>query len=239
MDRSRKPAPTHEPGAAPVARRRLLLAAGAAMALPAILPRAASAALSPTPLPLRFQVFREGQRIGTHAIGFARDGETLRVSVRIEIAVELLFVTAYRYSHRNEETWRGGVLQAIATRTDDDGRVFSLEGRRMPEGLVLRDGEGRSVLPAATIPSSFWHPDLVAQDRLLNTQDGRLMAVRFAPGPQEAIPGDGGSIQARRYVCSGDLELELWRDRAARLAGMRFRAAADGSVIDYRREAAG
>ena len=184
---------------------------------------------------LFFELSRDETPIGRHEIRFARAAGRLDVDVRIDLEVELLFFTAFRYSHRNREVWQDGRLSAIRTETDDNGTDHSLVGRRTDDGLVVETGSGREILPAGLMPASWWHPETVGRQRLLNTQNGEVMTVRIAPGPLETIPGDGGTISARRYDCRGDLSLDLWRDLDDRLARIRFKAPADGSVIDYRR----
>lgn len=216
--------------------RRRFLGAAAGLALFSAWPARAGATV---PRDLAFDVFRRDTPIGSHRIGFRSQGDDLLVEVAIELEVAFLFVTAYRYSHRNRETWRDGRLQRIATVTDDNGRRFSVAGQRTERGLKVETDAEAAFVPGDLLPSSFWQPGLVRQDSLLNTQDGRVMAVRFEPGGWEEIPGDGGSLRARRFTCSGDLELDLWRDDADRLAGLRFLAARDGSVIDYRRRPVG
>jgi len=234
-------------------RRSFLVGAGAALLVAPAWPARADRRQD-----LAFDVLRGGNPIGSHRIGFRNEGEDLVVDVSIELEVTFLFVTAYRYSHRNRESWRDGRLRHIRTATDDNGRSFSLEGRGTGPGLRIKvahdgsqgdavgegdaggeDGSAAAVLPPGLLPSSFWHAELVHQDRLLNTQDGRVMQVRFEHGGRERIPGDGGTILARRYACRGDLELDLWRDEEDRLARLQFRAGLDNSVIDYRRRPPG
>lgn len=216
--------------------RRRFLGVAAGLALASAWPARAKASV---PRDLAFDVFRGNAPIGSHSIGFRAMGADLVVEVAIELEVTFLFVTAYRYSHRNREIWRDGLLQRIATVTDDNGRRFSVTGVRSGQGLRVETDEEAAFFPGDLLTSTFWQPALVRQDSLLNTQDGRVMAVRFEPGGWEEVAGDGGSVRARRFTCSGDLELDLWRDDADRLAGLRFLAARDGSVIDYRRRPVG
>ena len=63
------------------------------------------------------------------------------------------------------------------------------------------------------------------------------MLVRPAISQLGAEPirlATGEATPARRYVLSGDLDLELWYDASDAWVGMRF-TVDDGSVISYER----
>ena len=63
------------------------------------------------------------------------------------------------------------------------------------------------------------------------------MLVRPAisqPEPQPIHLASGAEMPAKRYVLTGDLDVELWYDVSDTWAGMRF-SVDDGSVISYER----
>jgi hypothetical protein len=49
------------------------------------------------PADLKFDVFRKGSHIGTHAIQFASSGDGLAVASQLELAVKVAFSTVYGY----------------------------------------------------------------------------------------------------------------------------------------------
>ena len=219
-------------------RRGLLLAGGGTLAL-ATLGRAAGAtgAVPAPPGDLGFDVFRSGDHIGSHTIRFDRDGDAVSVAIDIELAVTVLFVTVFRYAHTNRETWQGGRLERIRTRTDNNGEALCVDGERQGDRLKVEASAGRYELPPDVIPTSYWNYGTVDRSRLLNSQKGTPMDVRVAAGAVETVPGDGGVIEARRYAMSGDLELDLWYDGTDRLARIRFTPRTDSTPIDYVRRA--
>ena len=88
---------------------------------------------------LSFAVFRHGQQIGSHKLAFQQDGGQLKVSTSIDLAVKLVGITAYRYSHRAEELWSGGALLSLTSRTDDDGKQYMVQASRTGRrGLPFR-----------------------------------------------------------------------------------------------------
>jgi hypothetical protein len=205
--------------------RRLLLVLPLLFAVPA------SAAI-PDSDELFFDILRDGKRIGTHRINFAREGDLVDVAIDIRIQVKLLMLTVFSYEHRNRETWRDGELVEIDTATDHDGKTFAVRGERRSRGFEVDNGAGKTVLTGPVMPTSYWRPEIVNHDRLLNTQTGELMSVQVRPGSETRIVARGGEIAARHYVISGDLDLEVWYDADDILVRLRFKAD-DGSTIDY------
>lgn len=172
---------------------------------------------------IAFSVVRDGTPIGTHRIDIARTGSEIRVEVAIDLLVKIAFVPVYRYTHRNREIWRDGRLQSIDTTTDDNGTPLFVRGRVAGNGVRVESSSGTFVAPADVIPTSYWARETVARDRLLDSQNGRLLAVSVVP---ETAAGGGPGT---KYRVTGDLAIELWydaRDRLRRLAfdlrGARF-----------------
>jgi len=182
---------------------------------------------------LAFDVYREGSRIGRHALRIEEEGGGTVVEVDIDLSVSVLFVPLYRYAHRNRELWRDGRLVALQTSTDDNGTVHRVEGRAGHDGFKVTTASGSRLLPAPLIPTSYWNKDFVRQSQVLNTQTGQIMAIRAIALGEETILAGGRSILARRYRIEGELELELWYDLSGGLAKLRFRTLSDGSLIDY------
>ena len=95
-------------------RRRLLGLTVAAAATPRwgpLLPvRATSAAVHRD---LRFRALRHGSPIGEHRVTFRPDGNRLIVETRVEIAVKVLFFTAFRFEHEAEEVWQSDRLVSV------------------------------------------------------------------------------------------------------------------------------
>ena len=95
------------------------LAAGAALAPAALLPKPAWAGI-PGNRKLAFDVFRNGKPIGSHVLTFEQAGDGLTVRVSVDLAVRLLGLVVYRYQTRGTDTWRGNVLMAAPAETNDD-----------------------------------------------------------------------------------------------------------------------
>lgn len=212
---------------------RRLLALAAALLFAVAAP--AAAANPEPPGNLSFQVFRGSSQIGTHRINFTRTGEDLIVDVGIDLAVRVAGIAVYRYTHRNREVWRGGRLVAINTTTDDDGDKVTVVGRATGAGFEVQVGGASTVLPATILPTSYWHPRTAEARQMLNTQGGDLLSFNIAAGGEEQIDTTKGKVPARRFGVTGGLDVDIWYDRAGRLARIAFKTKRDGSLIWYRR----
>ncbi|MBL8699798.1 MAG: hypothetical protein JNK67_15575 [Alphaproteobacteria bacterium] len=212
-----------------VTRRRFALAGAGLIALG---PSAGHASALPA---LTFTVLRDGSPIGTHRVDFARDGESLRVDIAIDLEVRMFAIPVYRYGHRSTERWRAGRLVGLSARTDDDGKRSEVRATAAPGGLVIEGSGGRFVAPADTKPTSYWHEDMTRRQRFLDTQNGTLLDVKVRPlGSSRALVA-GHEIDMRSYELSGDLSSRLGYGPTGEWVELNFEAR--GSRIVYRRDA--
>jgi len=183
---------------------------------------------------LAFDLERGGSPLGTAAIRFRHDGADLHVDVAIDLAVEVIGIDVYRYTHRNHEVWRDGKLVAIDTQTDDNGTKHEVKGRAIAEGFRVDNGKAVVIADADIMPTSYWNPDVVNRKRLLNAEDGKLVDVSIAADGEETLKLENADLTARRYRMTGDLKLTLWYAPTCQLAGLAFMAR--GSEVTYRLE---
>ncbi|MDI1287531.1 MAG: DUF6134 family protein [Reyranella sp.] len=198
-----------------------------------------------------FTVYRNGQPIGTHTLTFQHSGDKRAVSTSIDFAVKAMGMTVYRYSHRGNEIWNGSTLQSIDTKTDDNGKLFTMQAhqngnqlaveRKAPEpaaGAAMNDqGLQRNnsvaeTLPATMMPSTHWNQNQVKQSTLLNTQYGTPSKVKITDLGRETIKTASRSIEATHYRYAGDITMDQWFDERGRWVKAAFKAF-DGSEIEY------
>jgi hypothetical protein len=206
-----------------------------ALAALALLALAAAGQAHAMPDRLAFTVIRDGDAIGSHVLTFATRGEETRVSIRTDVAVKLLFVTAYRFEHEGHEVWRNGRLVAYTSHTNDDGETKSLRVEPNGSDLKIDGSAARYLADAGIVPASLWNRRIVEQTRLMNTLDGTQMAVRVQDAGMDTVAVGGRRLPARHYVISGDLSREIWFDAEGVLSRVRFNGP-DGSLIEYRRQ---
>ncbi len=197
-----------------------------------------------------FDVFRKGDRIGSHRLTFSRPAGDLVVDVAIELQVRLAgVITVYRYRHEARETWREDRLVDLSSRTDDNGRPWSVRATTVPDGLRVRSNKpddgapgatestiagtaSDTVLPAGTMPTSHWNRAWLERSAVLNTQSGALIRVSILPIASEQVATGCGPRRAAGYRIQGDLRKDIWFDEAGRWTKSAFDAP-DGSRIEY------
>jgi hypothetical protein len=198
-----------------------------------------------------FAVYRNGQQIGTHTLAFQQSGDQRAVATSIDFSVKAMGMTVYRYVHRGNEVWKGSMLQSIDTRTDDNGKLFTMRAQQNGNRLTVERKGGdtafstsvndqglkqndtvRETLPAGVMPSTHWNLNQVKQSILLNTQYGTPSKVQIVDLGRETIKTASHSIQATHYRYSGDITLDQWFDDRGRWVKAAFKAF-DGSEIEY------
>ena len=198
-----------------------------------------------------FAVYRNGQLIGSHNLAFQGNGQQRAVATSIDFAVKAMGLTVYRYSHRGNEVWNGSILKSIDTKTDDNGKQFTMSARHEGSRLAVeRKGTdtafGTSVndqglqrnspmveaLPPTVLPSTHWNLDQVKQSTLLNTQYGTPSKVKITNLGRQTIKTSSRSIEATHYRYTGDITMDQWFDDRGRWVKASFKAF-DGSEIEY------
>ena len=178
-----------------------------------------------------FSVLRSGLPIGRHVIAFERSGNDLLVDIEIELEIKFAFLTVFRYQHRNRERWRDDRLIALDSETDDDGTPHWVKARATDNGLQIKSDGGDLLAPAELMPTSYWNPRTIEQNRLLDTQRGGILEVAVQAAGKERLEVPLGPTDARLYRVAGDLNLDLWYGPEGELLKLAFEAR--GAEIEY------
>ncbi len=209
-------------------------------------------ASGPYPATWTFDAYREGQPIGYHKLTFEHSKSgSQTVTTDVDIALQKLGVTVYRYRHHATEVWQDGQLQKLDTITDDNGVSYTVAGRRTTRGLEVERTASGLVAPAAvpeqglqrpevsretfapdTLPTSLWSVEGVRRSVVLNSQYGKLSHIKVETVGREPVRLQSGEKSATRYRVTGDLQMELWFDDDGRWLKANFRAP-DGSIVEY------
>lgn len=179
-----------------------------------------------------FAVFRKGKLFGHHKISFdPKENGDLVVNIDIELEVKIGFISFFSYKHKNKEIWRDGKLVNIVTKTDDNGKLFKLNGRLEDRGFVVNTGGEEKVFPREIVPTSYWNFSTIAKKNWLDTQRGILLDLTIDNNGSEKILNiHGKEFSANRYDISNDLNLSLWY-KSGSLVKIAFEAR--GSKIEY------
>lgn len=184
---------------------------------------------------LRFQILRNGHKIGTQVFNFRRDAGELVVDVDLHIRVQVLFFTIYTYRQTAREVWRDGRLVRFTVRTMDDGRTSRVDGLATPSGFAVTGNAGSHALPSDIVPATYWHPETAKQSRLMDPTSGELYDVAFRDNGIERVETPTGPVALHKYRMRGEDDITLWYDGHQRLTKARYWANEDGSLIEFRR----
>lgn len=180
---------------------------------------------------LRFDVERNGDVVGQHVVTFSRTDQGVKVNVRADIDVSVLFIPAYRFKFQSHELWRDGALLSMDASTNDDGDYVTVKAQRDAIGLHVTSTVGEYEAPSL-LPMSHWNAALLKGGVILNTMTGELVDLKVQDVGFDTVTTRNGPLRARHYIYSGDLTGDIWYDSDGRWVRLRF-AAKDGSIIDY------
>jgi hypothetical protein len=192
---------------------------------------------------IEFAVLRKGEQIGTHTIHFQDKGDRLQVDVAANLKVQMVFVTVYRYEHTSTELWSSDRMMAFESATKQNGKKWVVDAHVSGgDKLVVKTNDQERVLPDTLPPTSYWRPEMMQTSRWFNTQYGSPIDVNIQPLGVEQVESVGQTVAAHRYKINGvmpetgkPVNLDLWYADNGELVKMQFVAAADGSLIEFKR----
>lgn len=168
---------------------------------------AASPALAAPDEAIAFEILRKGEPIGFHLIALKAAADETRVTTRVEMRVRFGPLPVYGYRHEAFEVWRGGALQTLVSRTDDNGLEMSLSLRRKGDRYLVDGTAYRGEAPPGAEPSSYWNRAVVDASTLINSQNGEIIPVAASYEGVTAAP-DGTPGDHYRIV--GTVALNVW-----------------------------
>ncbi|HEY1707968.1 MAG TPA: DUF6134 family protein [Rhizomicrobium sp.] len=213
-----------------ISRRRLVVASPLLL-----LPSAAWATAIPPSKTLSFRITCKGAEIGSHTLSFSGDpGSDFTARAEVQVAVRVLGVRLFHYTHHMVETWSGGRFVSLDATTDDDGDKAFATVRRSSDGLSVDGSSGKYTAPGNTLPATHWN---IAEMKspMLNPENGRMIHATIGGPSSDTVPTvSGKSIAATHYTWRGDDTLDLYYAADGTWAGLTA-LAKDGSKLVYTR----
>jgi hypothetical protein len=173
----------------------------------------------------QFTVLRDGQPVGQHRMTFRRTGDSLEVTISLNVEVKAGFLPVFVYRHKSREVWHGDRLETLDAETYDNGTALRVRGSATAEGFRVEGPAGTVMAPPDVRPSSFWRRDTTSQSVLLDTEKGRLVRVSAQPV--------GGSARVQGFKVTGEIDrpVEVWYSEN-RWTLARFRML--GAQVEFR-----
>ena len=181
-------------------RRRLLGLAAAAAAIPLFGPLRSVRAHAAAHRDLRFRALRHGSPIGEHRVTFRPDGNLLTVETHVDIAVKVLFFTAFRFKHDAEEVWQSDRLLSVESTTDDNGTLLQVSGHAVADGFRIIGADGPFLASAHLLTSNaLWDGRIVRETRLIDVQHGGEIGLVTKQLADEQVDTPQGPVRASRH----------------------------------------
>ena len=185
------------------------------------------------PETLRFAIMRNGDQIGTHTVEINRGPKEISVNMSTDLAVKVMFITAYHLQYTTSEKWVGGKLVALNSQSDDNGTKYKVSATLKPNGLEVDANGKTSTVDKNIIPATLWNPEVVKRSQVLDPKDGEVVPITVTDQGVEELAIDGRTVKARHYVLKGKFPQDVWYDEKGRLVQSSL-VAPDGSVILYK-----
>jgi hypothetical protein len=208
--------------------------AAALLLIGATAPSLAWGQVSPPGGRLLFEIWRNGQKIGTHQVTFHGGPDDLQVDTDAHMLIKLGPLPVFNYRFRSTERWRAGRFVELESHSTTNGKIEQVRTHRTEGGLTLDLGARTLSIPSDAAPLSHWNPKAFGAP-LFNPQTGELLKVSVHRGedPAFALP-TGKTIRTTSYTLAGTADLTDWYDPAGVWTGLKGKVK-DGSYIEYRR----
>jgi Family of unknown function (DUF6134) len=203
----------------------VLLAGGNAFALDGI----------PPSHRLDFDVVRQGSVIGHHRFRFTEEAGKLVVDIDVNVKVDVMFVTVYRFLYQAREVWEGDRLVAMTVHANDDGTPHEVEAVLRDGAFAVTHNGTASRVPAGLLPTSLWNPATLKQTVLLGGLRGDVMPTTVTALDKSAVDTPAGRVTVEGYLVDAqpDFKRRVWYSDAGTLLAIGLKGQ-DGSDVMYR-----
>ena len=185
------------------------------------------------PSGLFFDVYRKGDKIGSHEVEFISQGETLVVTSEFRLRVKLMFVVVYRHFFKSVENWANNNLLSFTSEENENGKKSTVNAGLKSDGFFTEGRKGYFESESWHYPSTHWDMRIINSSTILNAITGKLNKVKIINHGFEQVAVIGGMIEAERYEYTGELRnTNVWYDKANRWVRMVF-TTKKGDTITY------
>ncbi len=139
--------------------------------------------------------------------------------------IEFLFMDIY-YKHTSSESWDNGCLIKINSQTNDDGDHFKVTGKLEGKDFKLKVNDNSFQYLNCIMSFSYWDSKILEQSKLLNSQNGELLDVKFVFIKDELMLVRQKKIMTKHYELvatkEGDekMKIQLWYDQEMNWVGL-------------------
>ena len=181
---------------------------------------------------INFAVIRNGAQIGTNHIKVGHDGAETTVQNVTHVAVNIGFLTLYKYDQTETERWADGRFVAMNSKTDDNGTEHSANAKARDGKIVIHGDDKVSEAPPTAVPLSLWNPSVVESDLAFDPKDGAVQPLKVLDRGEEKVVILGRPRPAHHYQIVTTYPQDVWYDDNHQLVQVELKGS-DGSTIRY------
>lgn len=184
----------------------------------------------------RFKASLDGSQMGEHSFSISNASEGRKIQSSANFAVKVLFITAYRYSHKADELWEGNCLRRLTSTTKENSALTEVRGGQKGEQFILSGPKGEVIGEQCEMTFAYWNPEILSKKKLINPQTGELLDVEIKSMGTEEILVRSKKQQAERYkITAPKTEIDLWyaiENETKKWVALRS-VTPEGYVVDY------
>lgn len=180
-----------------------------------------------------FKVYLDDDEIGFHQFIVKTSDTERTIYTTARFDVKFLFFTAYSYQHSNIEMWDKQCLLNINSKTDDNGKLFKVNGKQSEKNFIIETNQLQTVTDKCIKTFAYWDPSFLNSNMLLNSQTGELINIQVENLGFDDIQVNNKTVTANNYRITGDkLQIDLWYSNENRWLSLQS-TTEDGYMIRY------
>jgi hypothetical protein len=192
----------------------------------------APAQAEPNAAAIDFAVMRNGAQIGTNHIKVGHDGAETTVQNVTHVAVNIGFLTLYKFDQTETERWADGRFVAMTSKTDDNGTEHSASANAKDGKIVIRGDDRMSEAPPTAVPLSLWNLSVVDTNLAFDPKDGTVQPLKVLDRGEDKVVIQGKPRVAHHYEIVTTYPQDVWYDDNHQLVQVELKGS-DGSTIRY------
>ena len=186
----------------------ICLAAALMHAVATLLPRIANASAEQQ---WRFTVHLDDTPIGHHDFRVEQVEGYEKVTTEARFDVSFLKIPLFKYRHQDVQFWSNQCLKSINSTTDQNGKLFRVDGTTTTKGFQVSTNGNDITLPPCISTFAYWDKSFLQHSHLLNSQTGEYLEVDVEDLGEQSIQLSDTSLPAKRYrLTANELDIELW-----------------------------
>jgi hypothetical protein len=122
----------------------------------------------------------------------------------------------------------GDTLTELSSTTNFNGTKYRVRGERQNGRFVVSERGKRSgrkssiVRTGRVIPTSWWTPEIIGAEHVLDTQYGEFRSVNYQSKGRKQLPEIESVGWGRKYTITGDINLSIWFGPDDRLVKLTY-----------------